>query len=351
MRALLAGKRLQGKSGADDGVRRIVSPNPPASRNRSAYAVVIHYSRTVLLPPTARYWYCAIMELLFVVGAGRSGTSAITRVLSLCGATLPDRVLRPGSGNPSGYWEAVVAIKRNDQFLSAANSSYHDPSLVLGPVPPVARDRHFKNIRSFLRALPPADLVVIKDPRISGLVDAWDEAARALGFVPKYVHIFRNPADVAASLNYRYGFPLEHSLALWLKYNLLPERATRGSIRMFASYEEMLADWRCIVRRCNEDLSLKLELNAEVDRFLSPELHHNRTGRLDDPTPAGWVQRTHAALLIAERSRKIDTDEMNRIFDEYHAFDRFIGGAHRSYRIHVANQASRARAIGSNADD
>lgn len=291
------------------------------------------------------------MDILFVLGSGRSGTSALTRVMSLCGAELPVRVLRAGTGNPSGYWEAIVALKRNDQFLAAVRSSYHDPSLVLDPAPPVARDRHARNIRSFLQDLPAADLVVIKDPRISGLVETWEEAARALGHVPKYIHIFRNPADVAASLNHRYGFPLEHSLALWLKYNLLPERATRGSLRMFVSYEEMLADWRRVVRRCNEELSLKLELNSEVDRFLSPELHHNRTGCLDDPTPAGWVQRTHAALQAAERTGEVDTDEMDTIFEEYRAFDRFIGGAHRSYRVHLASQAPRARATEGDADD
>lgn len=291
------------------------------------------------------------MDLLFVVGSGRSGTSALTRVLSLCGAILPARVLRAGTGNPSGYWEAVVAIKRNDQFLSAINSSYHDPSLVLGPVPPKPRERHVRNIRSFLQDLPAADLVVIKDPRISGLVDAWDEASRTLGLVPKYVHIFRNPADVAASLSRRYGFPLEHSLALWLKYNLLPEKATRDRSRIFVSYEGLLTDWRRVIRRCNEELALKLEFNPDVDRFLSDELHHNRTGQLEDPTPAQWVLRTLSELWNAERTGDLNRDEMDKVFKEYLEFDRFIGGAHRSYRAHLARQASRANAIENNADE
>lgn len=265
--------------------------------------------------------------------------------MSLCGAQLPARVLRAGIGNPSGYWEAAVALKRNDQFLAAANSSYHDPGLALGPVTRPTHDRYARNIRSFLQDLPRANLVVIKDPRISGLVDAWDEAARALGFVPKYVQIFRNPADVAASLSHRYGLTLEHSLALWLKYNLLPERGTRDRQRMFVSYEGLLTDWGHVVRRCNENLGLGLELNQEVDRFLSPDLQHNRTGRLEDPTPAEWVSRTYAELLTAEQTGQIDIGEMDRIFSEYHSFERFFSGAHRSYRVHLGKQGSIGRPV------
>src|ERR1700730_14533830 len=62
---------------------------------------------------------------------GRSGSSALTRVLSLCGAALPLRVLPANYGNPTGYWEPALAVEINDRFLDGYASSWYDSSLRL----------------------------------------------------------------------------------------------------------------------------------------------------------------------------------------------------------------------------
>jgi hypothetical protein len=41
-------------------------------------------------------------QALVVAGMHRSGTSAMARLLSLSGATLPERVMDPGPDNPLG---------------------------------------------------------------------------------------------------------------------------------------------------------------------------------------------------------------------------------------------------------
>jgi hypothetical protein len=61
--------------------------------------------------------------LLFVLGMGRSGTSALTRVLSLCGAALPPGMLGADAGNPRGYWEPRAALGINERFLYRHGSS------------------------------------------------------------------------------------------------------------------------------------------------------------------------------------------------------------------------------------
>lgn len=281
------------------------------------------------------------MDIIFIVGMGRSGTSAVTRILSLCGAALPERVLRSGPGNPRGYWEAEVALKRNNQFLQALGSSYHDPSLgfLEAQISREARALHARNVRSFLSGLPKADAVVVKDPRVSGLVESWDTAARSLGLVPKYVHMFRHPSDVAASLHARYGLSTRYSFALWLKYNLLPERMTRHAPRIFASYRELLRDWKQIVQKCSEGLKLTLVIDdkviAEVGEFLSSDLEHHRaddTDLLDDATTREWVGRTYAMLRKAEQTGAIDETEANRIFAEYAGTESFFREAQRHYQ-------------------
>jgi hypothetical protein len=48
-------------------------------------------------------------ELIFILGMARSGTSALTRVLSLCGCALPKSLKEANDGNPRGFWEPVEA--------------------------------------------------------------------------------------------------------------------------------------------------------------------------------------------------------------------------------------------------
>jgi len=260
-------------------------------------------------------------------------------------------VLRPGAGNPKGYWEAEIALKRNDQFLHVLGTSYHDPGLGFldAKISPKARALHAKNIAAFLTGLPKASAVVVKDPRISGLVESWDEACRSLGLVPKYVHIHRHPTDVAASLKTRYGLPPGYAAALWLKYNLLPERMTRRAPRMFTSYRTLMNDWRDVVRKCNEGLNLTLtfddKVTAEVDQFLASDLEHHRTAEtaaVDDTTPGLWVRRTYLMLKSAAETGVVDEKEADRVFEEYSAAERFFRDAHRNYQDRFS-QALRKR--------
>src|SRR5688500_14857026 len=55
--------------------------------------------------------------VIFVVGMPRSGTSALTRVLSLSVCTLPRSILAARELNPTGFWEPVDAVKLNHEFL------------------------------------------------------------------------------------------------------------------------------------------------------------------------------------------------------------------------------------------
>jgi len=52
-------------------------------------------------------------SVIFVLASRRSGSSALTRVLSLCGCTLPRSVIDATEGNPKGFWEPPDADKLN----------------------------------------------------------------------------------------------------------------------------------------------------------------------------------------------------------------------------------------------
>jgi hypothetical protein len=120
----------------------------------------------VLVTTAAQNGTAARPVALFVLGVHRSGTSALTRVLSLCGGTLPAGLLGASVGNPLGYWEPRAALRLNEAILYRHGSAWFDPSLRLqeeGAFDAKAKAACIAEIGAFLTTLPAAPLVVIKD--------------------------------------------------------------------------------------------------------------------------------------------------------------------------------------------
>ena len=63
---------------------------------------------------------------LLVMGVGRSGTSALTRVLNLLGAALPPKTLAANYGSERGYWEPLSIYSLSEEILSVHGSDWYD---------------------------------------------------------------------------------------------------------------------------------------------------------------------------------------------------------------------------------
>jgi len=266
---------------------------------------------------------------VFVFGMGRSGTSVLARALSLCGGALPATLLGADDGNPKGHWEPLNALHLNEEFLTRHGSTWFDPTLRLQNevvVSSAERDAYLGQIKAFLRELPPAPLHIIKEPRITALSDFWFDAARQMGFCLAAAVPVRHPEEVSASLAARYRMSSELATALWLKYNLLAERHSRGLPRVFIEYANFLGDWRAEVARIEAALSIDLSVRDEaaIDDFLSPELQRQRHGARITEIFGGWTSRVYAALSAAARDESPDMNTLDAIFDSYrtceHAF-------------------------------
>ncbi|HEX3549297.1 MAG TPA: sulfotransferase domain-containing protein [Candidatus Elarobacter sp.] len=246
-------------------------------------------------------------DAIFIVGMHRSGTSALTRVFSLCGGALPARLLPPDAGNPSGYWEPLGAIEVDDAHLRARGSSWYDTRTAREAEPPDAA--HVEGIVDFLStAYTAPGPLLVKEPRITLLLPAWLAAADTLEMPVRIVHVVRDPFDVAASLAVRNHVGADHALALWLKYNLAGARDARGRRRLFVAYDDVLENWRAVVERCAEELDVSLAIGPEtpraVEEHLNPALrHHHGTRPRDagaaDPELVAWAREAYGALRRA----------------------------------------------------
>jgi len=225
---------------------------------------------------------------LVVAGMHRSGTSAMARLLSLSGATLPERVMAPAADNPAGFWEPWEMVALNDKILASVESSWDDVfTLRAADHAATLKSTFLDEAKAFVKAnYGVADLLVIKDPRASVLAPFWREALTESGIEPLYVIMVRNPLAVAQSLSKRNAFSTQKSVLLWTSYMLAVERDTRGSGRLFVDYDAMLNDWRTALAAVESALEQPLPRSADaaaadIEGFLNRSLRHHEASSED----------------------------------------------------------------------
>lgn len=285
---------------------------------------------------------------LFVLGAQRSGTSMLTRLLSLCGGALPAGLMGADASNPLGYWEARKAIDINEAILYRHGSNWADPALRLqqeGAFDAKERAACIAEIRAFLCTLPTAPVVLIKEPRITMLSGMWFEAARQAGFGVAAVIAIRHPQEVAASLAAQGVTSPALANALWLKYSLLAERDTRDMPRAFVEYSNLLEDWRREIKRISATLAIDLNTRDEsaIEQFLTPNLRHQRhCGPVTNFFGADWISEVYEVLGAATQDKPWDMGALDRVFEAYRRSEVDFRTAFDDFRSHYNNMFVRS---------
>jgi hypothetical protein len=212
----------------------------------------------------------------------RSGTSAMARVLSIAGAALPRNLIPPGRGNEAGHWEPINVADFNDRLLAKLDSRWDSvfaPRRNRRGALPLARykDEAREIIRDQFGDEP---LIVLKEPRITLLIDFWEDALRAEGFQCVFIVMIRDPEEVAASLKARDQMERNRALLLWATYTSQADLLTRHARRVFCSYDSLLSDPGSVLDSVEEKLEVDLprrtvRASAEIDSFVQPPLRHH----------------------------------------------------------------------------
>jgi hypothetical protein len=243
---------------------------------------------------------------IVVLGMHRSGTSALTRVLSLLGCDLPKNLMGAYESNSTGHWESTAICNLNDAILKAAGSRWDDwreldPDWLRSPQADEFRQAARATLVDEFGVSP---LFVLKDPRICRMVGFWASVLDADAIRPLFVLSLRNPLEVAASLERRNGFDSGFSHLLWLRHVLDAESASRGKTRFFTSYDRLLEDWRGVAEQGRSPLGVTWprapdEAAGEIDAFLSDKQRHHREAPekvTGDPALSSWLRESFAIL-------------------------------------------------------
>lgn len=180
---------------------------------------------------------CAIL----VLGAHRSGTSLVTRILNLLGFHLGRDLLGSHECNTSGLWENAALVAWNEAFLSGLGSSWLDYRLLSVGQGSHAFASAVQSLATVLQEqFGEAEHIAIKDPRICRLVPLYAEALQLLGYDVRALVQHRLPLKTALSLYRRDGLPVAAGMRLWLSHMLQVLESTQGWNRFFVGYSDLL---------------------------------------------------------------------------------------------------------------
>jgi hypothetical protein len=128
-----------------------------------------------------------------VLGMHRSGTSALTRVLGMGGATLPKTPMCASEFNARGYYESTPILDLHEEMLEALGTSWHDLSPLAEGWERSGLVAQFAERMAgiVLDEFGDAPLIAVKDPRICRLVPS----------------VFRDPSSQSAR-GVRITFPI-----------------------------------------------------------------------------------------------------------------------------------------------
>ncbi|TDK50902.1 hypothetical protein [Antarcticimicrobium luteum] len=222
---------------------------------------------------------------LVVLGMHRSGTSALAGVLGHMGGDLPKDLMGPADMNAKGFFESNRITGLNDKLLASAGYTWF--SLPRFPATWFASPKADEFLEQTVEAIEAeygrSHLFVMKDPRLCRLMPFWQRALSDAGCRPVYACIHRHPLAVAASLAHWANYEQGYGLLLWLRHVLDAEAETRGSPRVFTSYDRLMTDWGQEVERIGSGLDIAWPRDIataapSVNSFLSDSLRHFSNG-------------------------------------------------------------------------
>ena len=182
--------------------------------------------------------------------------------------------------NPKGFWERRDIRQICDRLLLSAGATWWNiasfdqkniPHAVLA-----AQRRKFKKVVS---ALDEHAVWIIKEPRLCLLLPVLRDYVKN----PICIYIYRNPLEVARSLQARNGFSIASGLALWEAYNLHALSAFEGLPCIPVFYEALMLHPVETLNALVEELDdlavghpIKPPDRGLIEQFIDPGLYHKR---------------------------------------------------------------------------
>lgn len=253
---------------------------------------------------------------VFVLGMHRSGTSLLTGLLvEGMGYNPGGPLIEPRKFNEKGYYELVPLVTQDLKWLDQQQVDYIRSPHQFDITKTAAADHPLQEdgleALFFLNRNIPIPYIV-KAPTLCLTLPLW---ISFLSTKPAVVLTFRDPMDVAYSLERRERQPLRHGFRAWITYNQRAVQHTQGLCVVTTSHKHILQDPIQEVTRLSSELTQKCGVAPPLRRTLSaavahefvseklqhPTPRHNETDILETYTPQCTI-RHHPRILAAHVS-------------------------------------------------
>ncbi|WP_457743513.1 sulfotransferase family protein [Sulfurimonas sp.] len=250
---------------------------------------------------------------ILVLGMHRSGTSALTGTLGLLGVYLGSELMEANFANEKGYFENNHLYRVNETLLSQIGSSWNDTFYNESKVEAINDVDKLKE--TIQKEFEFAKIFAIKDPRLIYLFPVYEKVLKEMDIDIKIVLPYRNPIEVANSLNKRNEMPLEKGMLLWAYHFLLAEKYSRAYERAFVEFDELISSTDSVVENISKTLDLKLitkykKKKKEISEFLEPSLKHHNISADSLSHKAPSIVRNVLAL-----KERFNEDSLDKEFD------------------------------------
>lgn len=228
---------------------------------------------------------------VFVIGAGRSGTSTLARALGALGVDLGNHFKRATRKNPTGFFEdadllAISKAVRSRIGVRADSVRLIEAEELRGPS---MRDLQQRALEVISKRFGSSPIWGFKYGRTLRILPFWEPVLEELNVEPSFVIALRNPLSVArsrAKLDPRRGLQAASDLE-WL-ISIVPYlRRTRPYRLAVVDYDDLMDDPVPHLTRLAGMLDLPRssadhrQIQDYADRFLDPGLRHTRFSDAD----------------------------------------------------------------------
>lgn len=217
---------------------------------------------------------------IIVLGMHRSGTSAIARILNMLGAYFApeNKIMYPGPDNLKGYWERTDVMQLNDRILQASNCDWQNTlDFDIARIVPQQRKIFYREIQHIIAALDANRPWMLKDPRLCVTFPLWREQLE----LPICIHVYRNPLQIAHSLNKRDGIPITTGIAMWEAHVIAALNNSRGLPNIRIMEMALMQEPLTITQQLKTALEsygvdgLRMPQPQELTAFIDTELLHH----------------------------------------------------------------------------
>lgn len=265
-------------------------------------------------------------QVCLITGMHRSGTSALSALVTCFDISLGKSLMSPKEENPRGFWENERITNFNDGLLSKMGCRWDLPSLD-------EIDTHLDYLLNSSLQEAKAILhtefgdnkqIVIKDPRLSSLLPFWYEVFKQLDYEVKVIFLYRHPQEVHLSLQKRNGYTEKHSDILWLE-TLKSQLAFLQGECLFLDNEQLGSNQTATCKLISDHLGLRLpesELDSisthYINRYYEEGLRHFHASKHDksDNVAVQIYQNliSHGPKIFSHKNIK----ELNQTFLKYY---------------------------------